>query len=91
MFWALKRTVSLRRFFLVPTTYVLFETYENTFYIAHSYLEACFIHIGMALVVVRHKIVCWQQLKQYLCCKNAILDSNAKQRHRGSMRLNSLQ
>ena len=31
VFWVLKRTVSLRRFFLVPTTYVLVERLENSF------------------------------------------------------------
>ena len=32
MFWVLKRTVSLRRFFLVLTTYVLVEKYENWYF-----------------------------------------------------------
>ena len=33
VFWVLKGTVSLRRFFWVPTTYVLVEKYENNFQI----------------------------------------------------------
>ena len=36
----LKRTVSLRRFFWVPTTYVLVDKQENLHFITHSYLEA---------------------------------------------------
>ena len=31
MFWVLKRTVSLRRFFRVPTTYVLVKKKQNIF------------------------------------------------------------
>ena len=32
MFWVLKRTVSLRRFFWVPTSYVFVEKWENRFF-----------------------------------------------------------
>ena len=39
MFWVLKRTVSIRRFFWVPTTYVLVEKLENCFVIALFNLE----------------------------------------------------
>ena len=34
----LKRTVSLRRFFWLPTTYVLVEKKENYFSVTHSYM-----------------------------------------------------
>ena len=44
MFWVLKRTVSSRGFFWVPTTYVLFGKYENHFMIMHSNLEARLVH-----------------------------------------------
>ena len=35
-FWVLKRTVSLKLFFWVPTTYVLVKKYENYFFGIHS-------------------------------------------------------
>ena len=38
LFWVLRRTASLRRFFWVPTTYVLVEIL-----VAHSHLEACLL------------------------------------------------
>ena len=40
MFQVPKRTVSLRPFFWVPTTYVLIEKWEKYFSGTHSYLEA---------------------------------------------------
>ena len=41
MFWVLKRSVSLRRFFLVPTTYVLFEK-EGNIFVSHNVIPALF-------------------------------------------------
>ena len=50
MFWELKRTVSLRRFFWTPKTYVQTDGLENIHYFRLKnfvYLNLCY-RIGMA-------------------------------------------
>ena len=40
MFWVLKKSVSLRQFWWVPTTYVSIEKKENYFSLTHPYLKS---------------------------------------------------
>ena len=49
MFWVLKRTVSLRRFFWVPTIYVLIEKLEKKIS-THSYLEAWTLNCSSQII-----------------------------------------
>ena len=58
MFWVLKRTVTSRAFFGVPTTYVLVDKYEKLFSVTHSHLGTCeitqtFVQYGGTLITKR--------------------------------------
>ena len=59
MFWVLKRTVSLRQFFLVPTTYVSVEIQEDYFYGTRLYM---YLKITFEEVHVYKWIYGWKNL-----------------------------
>ena len=48
MFWVLKKNVSLRRFFWVPTTYVLDEKQEK-FFFCYALLTKVLFKVGFGI------------------------------------------
>ena len=47
MFWVLKRTVSLRRFFWVPTTYVFVENKKSSFQLRTFNWRPVLVYLGL--------------------------------------------
>ena len=71
MFWVLKRTVSLRRFFWVPTTYVLVEKQENKSSL-HTLNQSLVLALIFFILDTRKRVL-WQTVKtQMKCCLNGI-------------------
>ena len=67
MFWVLKRTVSLRWFFWVPTIYVLVEKYENYFLLRT-------LNKGLVLIRVKTAYKGYQQMTKVAASKERDID-----------------